>query len=95
MTLESIADTISLVSRQEDLIMYVGSSDAFAIAEEISDNAINGNWSIVVEKVKELNPVQAMYVFGLIDGKFMADQPMLNDSQINSLMRVISNHLND
>ena len=70
--------------------MYLEASEAWCFAEELSNKIINGVWSDVVKKLKQLNPMQSIYVFDLI-----VNNRMLNQSNIDSLVRVISNHLND
>jgi hypothetical protein len=70
--------------------MYLEASEAWCFAEELSNKIINGVWSDVVKRLKQLNPMQSIYVFDLI-----VKNKMLNQSNIDSLVRVISNHLND
>jgi hypothetical protein len=77
--------------------MYLGSSDAIYLAEEIAELVINGQMSQALRQIKEkeLNSVQAMYIMGLMNGNFVMDAPLLNKSQIDSLMRALSNYLNE
>lgn len=75
--------------------MYLGTSDAIYLAERIADNWKNGEIEWTLNKVKELNPCQAMYVFGLLNGLYTMNVELLSRTELNSLMSVLSNHLND
>ncbi|MDB9435703.1 hypothetical protein PN450_02525 [Dolichospermum lemmermannii CS-548] len=41
--------------------MYIEASEAWCFAEELSNKIINGVWSDVVKKFKQLNPMQSIY----------------------------------
>jgi hypothetical protein len=77
--------------------MYLGSSDATFLAEEISESVKNGQFSQALQPIKrkQLNPIQAMYVMGLINGHFIMEEPLLSQEEVDSFMRVLSINLNE
>ena len=77
--------------------MYLGTSEAIYLAEEMAESVLNGQFSQVLRLIreKELNAVQAMYVMGLICGNSLLRSPQLDKTQINSLMNLLGNHLYD
>ena len=43
--------------------MYIEASEAWCFAEELSNKIINGVWSDVVKRLKQLNPGETHLIF--------------------------------
>lgn len=65
-------------------------TNAYELAESIANNIINGNLSDAINQVKELNSLQAIHIFGL-----MQSESLLNQSDCEKLARLCANKMND
>ena len=65
-------------------------TNAYELAESIANNIINGNLSDAINQVKELNSLQAIHIFGL-----MQSESLLNQDDLAKLARLCANKMND
>jgi hypothetical protein len=74
--------------------MYLGSSDAIYLAEELAGLISSGKMDEVSQRIRttDLKPVQAMYVMGILCS--VSPDCLLSDGQASSLMKVLNNDLN-
>jgi hypothetical protein len=74
--------------------MYLGSSDAIYLAEELAGLISSGKMDEVSQQIRttDLKPVQAMYVMGILCS--VSPDCLLSDGQASSLMKVLNNDLN-
>lgn len=74
--------------------MYLGSSDAIYLAEELVELINAGNMDEVSQRIRttDLRPIQAMYVMGLLCS--VSPDCLLSDGQASLLMKVLNNDLN-
>lgn len=69
---------------------YQGTYDLSAIAEDITNDVVNGNWSYAIALIRSLNGLQALYVFNVIQ-----QERMLESSHLNRLAMIASKSMND
>lgn len=74
--------------------MYLGTSDAIYLAEELVKLINSGDMNQVSQRIRttDLSPVQAMYVMGILCS--VSPDCLLSDGQASLLMKVLNNDLN-
>lgn len=65
-------------------------TNAYELAESIANNIINGNLTDATNQVKELNSLQAIHIFWL-----MQSESLLNQDDLAKLARLCANKMND